>query len=99
MIMRVFERRLRDLMEVFPVVAVTGCRQVGKTTLVRRSEILQGRRYITPADLSARELARSDPPPFSADAGRVVRDGGDDGDRGAAADLRARRSPGLAAHA
>ncbi len=61
MIKRIFARHLQRLLEVFPVVAVVGCRQVGKSTLVQMPEIRQGRRYITLDDLSARKLAQTDP--------------------------------------
>lgn len=61
MIKRVIEQRLQDLMVVFLGVAVIGCCQLGKTTLVRLSEILQGHRYITLDGLSAREVAHSNP--------------------------------------
>lgn len=44
----------------FPVLLLTGPRQVGKTTLLRHLSATN-RRYVTLEDLAARELARRDP--------------------------------------
>ena len=52
------------MLEVFPVVAVVGPRQVGKSTLVQEPEIGQGRHYRTLDDISTRGLAQSDPTAF-----------------------------------
>ena len=51
-------------MGVFPVVVVTGARQTGKSTLVRRPELLAGRPYLTLDDLVLRDEARRDPELF-----------------------------------
>jgi len=61
MIKRVFENRLREMLDIFPVVAVMGSRQVGKSTLVRGDTIAAGRKYVTLDDLSVRSLAEKDP--------------------------------------
>ena len=47
MISRVHERRLRELLDSFPVVAVIGPRQVGKSTLVQTGPELAERHYVT----------------------------------------------------
>lgn len=65
-----FERTLRDsvlaLSQMFPVVMVTGPRQVGKSTLLQTcaSEQSVPRRYVTLDDLNARDLAVNDPALF-----------------------------------
>ena len=47
----------------FPVLMVTGARQVGKTTFLKK--LSQGEReYISLDDPNLRELARRDPPPL-----------------------------------
>lgn len=60
---RFVERRIQGkllhLMETFPIVAVTGCRQCGKSTLLKHS--LPHWNYVSLEDLDTRELAQSDP--------------------------------------
>ncbi len=51
---------LREASSQFPVLLLTGPRQVGKTTLLRHLSAAS-RRYVTLDDLAARELARRDP--------------------------------------
>ena len=53
--------KVLELLEYFPVVALVGSRQVGKSTLVKRPEIGANRRYFTLDDLAARQLAERDP--------------------------------------
>ena len=50
----------REASAQFPVLLLTGPRQVGKTTLLRHLSD-ENRRYVTLDDLSARDLARRDP--------------------------------------
>lgn len=61
MIARVHTQRLLDMLDLFPVVAVIGPRQVGKSTLVLSEPIARNRRYITLDDLTSRTLAEKDP--------------------------------------
>jgi len=49
------------MLDLFPVVAVIGPRQVGKSTLVLSEPIARNRRYITLDDLASRTLAQKDP--------------------------------------
>lgn len=56
---RVLGDRLRRLARSFPVVAVTGPRQSGKTTLVR--ELFAGKPYLSMEDPDIRMLALEDP--------------------------------------
>ncbi len=65
-----FERTLRQsvlqLSKLFPVLMVTGPRQVGKSTLLQMcaQEETEPRRYVTLDDLNARDLAVNDPALF-----------------------------------
>ena len=52
-----------DASSQFPVLLLTGPRQVGKTTFLQHVKE-QGRRYVTLDDPASRELARSDPALF-----------------------------------
>ena len=62
----VFERTLKNVIKqvssTFPVLLVTGPRQVGKTTLLEECGI--GRNYVTLDDLATRNLAVTDPALF-----------------------------------
>ena len=60
---RAIEDRLLRASEQFPVLLVTGPRQVGKTTLVQHLRE-PARRYVTLDDLGLRSLAREDPELF-----------------------------------
>ena len=45
--------QLRSACEAFPIVVLTGARQVGKSTLLRRAEPFSGWRYHTMDDFDA----------------------------------------------
>ncbi len=60
---RALEDRLLEASAQFPVVLVTGPRQVGKTTLLQHL-CGEDRRYVTLDDLALRALAREDPALF-----------------------------------
>lgn len=62
-IRRTLDQHFREAADHFPVMLVTGARQVGKTTFLR--EIAgEGRTYLSLDDPRLMELARSDPPQF-----------------------------------
>lgn len=61
MIKRVYEQRLGELLHTFPVVAVIGPRQVGKSTLVQAGEKLSRRPYLTLDDFDVLGMAEKDP--------------------------------------
>lgn len=62
MIQRVIAKSIRDSLEKFPIVAVTGPRQSGKTTLSRM--IKPDYAYVNLEDLEKREFALTDPKGF-----------------------------------
>jgi predicted AAA+ superfamily ATPase len=64
MIKRMFTGLLREMLATFPVVAVVGSRQVGKSTLIQRPAISEGRRYLTLDDVSVYSVAQADPKTF-----------------------------------
>ncbi len=63
MIERTLEQTIREVTAHFPVLLVTGPRQVGKTTLLQMCAETE-RGYVSLDDLDARELARTDPALF-----------------------------------
>jgi hypothetical protein len=71
---RLVQPRLEALLGVFPVVVVTGARQTGKSTLVRRPELLGDRPYLTLDDVILRDEARRDPELFLDRGDRLVID-------------------------
>ncbi len=74
MISRVHERRLRELLDSFPVVAVIGPRQVGKSTLVQTGPELAERHYVTLDDFEVLGVAEKDPRVLLAGQGRITVD-------------------------
>jgi len=62
MIPRTLESKLRELSDLYPVVAVTGPRQSGKTTLCRSS--FSDKAYVSLEALDTRAFARDDPRGF-----------------------------------
>lgn len=55
------ERKFLKMNDFFKVVLVTGARQVGKTTMLKRLAEGTNRTYVSLDNLMARELAKSDP--------------------------------------
>lgn len=64
MIPRKIAQKLRAIAEQFPVIALLGPRQTGKTTLVKT--LFPGHLYLSLEDLDVREFAASDPRSFLA---------------------------------
>lgn len=63
MIERTLTNKIKEIAQFFPVILLTGPRQVGKTTLLE--EISQGQyNYVSLDDISQRELAQKDPALF-----------------------------------
>jgi predicted AAA+ superfamily ATPase len=74
-IKRIFSSLLQEYLRTFPVVAVVGSRQVGKSTLVRQPEIGESRKYLTLDDIGLLSVAQSDPKGFlSVDEGLLTID-------------------------
>ena len=57
---RTLEKEVKEISKTFPVLLVTGPRQVGKTTLLEMCKE-KSRRYVTLDDLDARQIAQNDP--------------------------------------
>jgi len=74
MIKRIYSEKLKQMLAVFPVVAVIGSRQVGKSTLVNLPEIGAERRYISLDDIAARDMAERDPWSLVASEGAITID-------------------------
>jgi len=58
---RLVQPQVEAVSDVFPVVVVTGARQTGKSTLVRRPEHFGNHQYLTLDDVLVRDQARRDP--------------------------------------
>lgn len=63
-IKRSIEKELKKLSESFPVIMITGSRQVGKTTLLNNMREQNKINYVSLDDLSTRSLAIEDPEMF-----------------------------------
>lgn len=74
MIQRVFAPLLAEMLQEFPVVALTGPRQVGKSTLVRTATIGHDRRYVNLDDIGDRGFAEHDPAGLVATPGPLTID-------------------------
>ncbi|MEY4591345.1 MAG: hypothetical protein RIR18_240 [Pseudomonadota bacterium] len=64
---RTLAQSIKNISDSFPVLMVTGPRQVGKTTLLEmcaKADASQLRRYVTLDDMDARALAQEDPALF-----------------------------------
>ena len=61
---RNLEKVVAEVTKEYPVVLVTGPRQVGKTTMLLKMMEGTNRRYVTPDDLNERNLAKTDPELF-----------------------------------
>ena len=59
---RTIKTKLLSLLKSFPVVTLTGCRQCGKSTLLKH--LLPDYTYISLEDLDLREMAKNDPRHF-----------------------------------
>ena len=56
---RKIQKKLLSLINTFPIVALTGCRQCGKSTLLKN--LFPDWKYVSLEDLDMRELAQNDP--------------------------------------
>lgn len=63
-IKRIFTPLLLEMLATFPVVAVVGSRQVGKSTLIQQPPIARGRQYQTLDDVGVYSVAKADPKTF-----------------------------------
>ncbi|MFH1564471.1 MAG: ATP-binding protein [bacterium] len=59
---RTLEKKIKQLAKTYPVVALTGPRQSGKTTMVKK--IFSGKKYISLENLDNRAFAKNDPRGF-----------------------------------
>ena len=63
-IKRDMEKMVVELSEQYPVILITGPRQVGKTTMLQNLMVGTDRTYVSLDDLNIRALAKSDPAMF-----------------------------------
>lgn len=63
-ITRSLEKVVMEVTKEYPVVLVTGPRQVGKTTMLQKLMDGTGRNYVSLDDLTERDLAKRDPELF-----------------------------------
>ena len=63
-IKRNLEHVVNQVTKEYPVVLVTGPRQVGKTTMLQKLMEGTNRRYVTLDDLNERNIAKTDPELF-----------------------------------
>ena len=63
-ITRNLEKVVSQVTKEYPVVLVTGPRQVGKTTMLQKLMEGTGRGYVTLDDLNERSIAKTDPELF-----------------------------------
>jgi len=61
---RMAEDRFKVINNIFPVVLVTGARQIGKTTMLKHLSQNENRAYVTLDDLNIRDMAINDPKLF-----------------------------------
>ena len=61
-IRRTLERKIKQLSKIYPVVALTGPRQSGKTTMVKK--IFANKKYLSLENLDTRSFAKNDPRGF-----------------------------------
>jgi predicted AAA+ superfamily ATPase len=66
MLQRTLSKTIKRLAQTFPVILLTGQRQIGKSVLLNMVK-KSSRRYVTLDDLSARALAKADPKRFIAE--------------------------------
>lgn len=64
-IKRELERKFMSMNSVFKAVMVTGARQVGKTTMLKKLAEKENRTIVSMDHARERELAKSDPKLFS----------------------------------
>ncbi len=69
MIPRTLESRLLDTLDHYPVIALTGARQTGKSTLLKAVLASRGFGYVNLEDPSVREFAAADPKRFLQQSG------------------------------
>lgn len=67
---RIIEQKIRDMLTKFPVLTLTGTRQCGKTTLLKKS--LPEYKYISLEDKDIRDFAQNDERGFLASVGTKV---------------------------
>lgn len=69
-IKRTLEKKLKETIATFPIVAITGPRQSGKTTLVKH--VFPDWKYVSLEDLDTRSFAENDPRGFFATYGGKI---------------------------
>ena len=73
-IRRWIEDKIKDLLKIFPVIVISGPRQVGKTTLLKNSTLFKNAKYISFDDLGTLAILSESPSMVIPDSDIVIID-------------------------
>jgi len=73
-IRRWIEDKIKDLLKIFPVIVISGPRQVGKTTLLKNSALFKNAKYISFDDLGTLATLSESPSMVIPDTDMVIID-------------------------
>ena len=73
-IRRWIEDKIKDLLKIFPIIVLSGPRQVGKTTLLKNSTLFKKAKYISFDDLGTLAVLSGSPSMVIPDSDMVIID-------------------------